>query len=93
MPLLTTGDVVGEGHGKVGGEDLPGDKGTGVEVEDVMADEVEDSLRTQRPGDGQWYASDVGSRDMSLGTVPHQLHGRGKTRRAKLWASGRSDAP
>ena len=93
MPLLTTGDVVGVGHGKVGWKDLPGDEETGEGVGDVKADEVGDNLRMPRQGDGQWYASDVGSKGMSPGTAQHQLHGRGKTRRAKLWASGRSDAP
>ena len=94
LPPWTTGDGAREGVGMAEGEDLPGGRemleDMGV---DEQEDEGEDHLRTERPGGKLSCASDVGNLVTLPGIVPHQLLGRGKTRRAKLWASGRSDAP
>jgi len=49
----TIRDEVEGGLGKAGGEDLPGGRGTGDEVGDVLLVEEEDNLRTLRHGGRQ----------------------------------------
>ena len=76
---------------------LPGGRarGEGAEVGVMVEDEQEvvgDHLEA-RAGSRSCVATDVGTWATWPRTAPHQLLGRGKTRRAELWASGCSEAP